>query len=207
MSGTGAMANYSTASARPWHQSAQSIVSVVFEDGVTAIGNYTFAECYYLTSVDMARTMQTVGQYAFKGCSSLISINYNEGLQSIGHYSCQDCIALKSITIPRTVNSIYAGAFQGCVSVEDIRFESGTWNAVLSAASFSLGTAASPATAVVSSPNNVADGKLDSYKGNYTTLTYAPSVMIWTSSDTTCTLDLTRGVFTVSGTGAMADYA
>lgn len=33
------------------------------------------------------------------------------------------------------------------------------------------------------------------------------TVQTWTSGDCTCTLDDATGVFTVSGTGAMADYA
>ena len=66
---------------------------------------------------------------------------------------------------------------------------------------FSLGYSGTPVTATIYSPNNVANGQLDSYKGNYTTLTYAPSVMTWTSGDCTCTFDDATGVFTVSGTG------
>ena len=181
VSGAGAMANYSLSSARPWHQSAQNIVSVVFEDGVTAIGNYTFTECYSITSVTMA-SVETVGQYAFKGCTSLASINYNDGLLSIGHYSCQNCTALQRITIPASVTNIYAGAFQGCTALNDIRFMADTWVATLASASFSLGTADTPAAAVVSSPYNVADGKLDSVKGGYTTLTYARLYLLITAN-------------------------
>lgn len=106
--------------------------------------------------------MQTVGQYAFKGCIGMTEIKYSDSLLSIGHYSCQNCTHLRSITIPASVTNIYAGAFQGCTSLNDIRFMSDTWSVTLASASFSLGTADTPVEAAVSSPYNIADGKLDS---------------------------------------------
>ena len=41
-SGTGAMADYSSTSDRPWHAERASVTSVVIESGVTTIGNRAF---------------------------------------------------------------------------------------------------------------------------------------------------------------------
>lgn len=109
------MANYTSLPSRPWHQAAQSIKSVVIEDGVTAIGNYSFSDCYNLTSVTILSS-PTIGQYVFRNCTSLTSASLGMA-SSIGHYAFRDCTSLMRIDIPATVTNIYAGAFQGCTAV------------------------------------------------------------------------------------------
>lgn len=67
---------------------------------------------------------------------------------------------------------------------------------------FSLGTALAPVTAYVYSENNMADGRLDAYKGANTSFIYRTE---WASGD--CTVTLENGHLLVTGSGDMADYS
>ena len=51
ISGTGAMANYSSFSSVPWYSYRSYVKTVTIEDGVASIGDYAFYGCYNLTSV------------------------------------------------------------------------------------------------------------------------------------------------------------
>ena len=58
--------------------------------------------------------METIGEYAFSGCSSLNSIVLGESVTSIDNYAFRDCVSLSSINIGNKVKSIGIGAFYGC---------------------------------------------------------------------------------------------
>ncbi len=61
ISGTGAMANYSS-SDRPWADKLSDIKSVVIENGVTSIGKYAFQSCTSLTAVNYCGSKRKWGK-------------------------------------------------------------------------------------------------------------------------------------------------
>lgn len=61
ISGTGAMANYSS-SDRPWADKLSDIKSVVIENGVTSIGKYAFQSCASLTAVNYCGSKRKWGK-------------------------------------------------------------------------------------------------------------------------------------------------
>ena len=145
ISGTGAMADYTAASGQPWYSYVSSITSVVVEAGVTHIGNSSFRDFTYMTSVSLPDGLETIGNYAFSGCTnaSFTSITIPASVTSIGNnafYSCEKlvsviivdnsnltsigsnafarCTALESITtIPTSLTSIGASAFFNCIAL------------------------------------------------------------------------------------------
>ena len=121
-SGTGAMADYTSAFYLPWKDSRNSITSIVVEEGVTHIGNYAFAQCRYATSIGLPSSLTSIGNYAFQGCNnaSLTSITIPANVTSIGANAFQSCSKLTSITIPANVTSIGANAFQSCSSLTSV---------------------------------------------------------------------------------------
>ena len=121
-SGTGAMADYTSAFYLPWKDSRNSITSIVVEEGVTHIGNYAFAQCRYATSIPLPTSLTSIGNYAFQGCNnaSLTSITIPANVTSIGANAFQACSKLTSITIPANVTSIGANAFQSCSSLTSV---------------------------------------------------------------------------------------
>ena len=100
ISGTGAMADYTTSSTAPWYSYTSSITSIVVQEGVTYIGNYAFYKCYYATSISLPKTLTTIGEYAFYRCQKVTSITVPDSVTSFGQYAFSGCYALTTINIP-----------------------------------------------------------------------------------------------------------
>ena len=113
------------------------LTSITIPDSVTRIRSSAFEGCINITSATMPTiainaipqdSLQTVvltsgesiGIYAFSGCSSLTSVTISDSVTSIGYNAFADCSSLTSITIPDSVTSIGSSAFSGCSSLESI---------------------------------------------------------------------------------------
>ena len=79
------------------------------------IGNYAFAVCYYLKSVNLPESVTRIEKYAFSDCTNLTSINIPENVTNIGDGAFSGCSNLTSIEIPESVTNIGDGAFSGCI--------------------------------------------------------------------------------------------
>lgn len=97
VSGTGAMADYESASPAPWDTYKASINSVVINDGVTTIGKRAFYNIDAMTSVAIANSVTTIGQSAFYGCDGLTSFEVPKGITSVGSYALDNCAHLTAI--------------------------------------------------------------------------------------------------------------
>ena len=71
ISGTGAMADWGSASDVPWYAYRNAIKTVVIEEGVTTIGARAFHSCSNLTSITIPSTVPQIGQNVFMGCPVL----------------------------------------------------------------------------------------------------------------------------------------
>ena len=120
ISGTGAMADYTSASSAPWYDYRSSILSVVISDGVTSIGDWSFYDCSSLTSVAIPNSVTSIREYAFLFCSSLTSVTLPNSVTSIGDYAFRYCSSLTSVTIPNSVTSIGFSAFSGCTKLSSV---------------------------------------------------------------------------------------
>ena len=109
-----------------------SLSDVTIPDGVTSIGNLTFADCNALTRIELPNSVTSIGNNAFSGCSRLTSIIVAEGNPN---YSSQDGILYNkdktefihipnniqgSVTISNGVTSIGYSAFYGCSGLTSI---------------------------------------------------------------------------------------
>ena len=102
VSGTGAMADYASASDAPWSGYKDSAVSIVVGSGITKVGSA-----------------------AFEGFSAAESVTISDTVVSLGAGAFKDCTGIKTLTMPMSLNaaaSHSSPAFSGCTGIEKITF-------------------------------------------------------------------------------------
>lgn len=84
ISGKGRMESYSDYSDVPWYSGRTAIKSVVIEDGVTALEEYSFYGCTNLTKVSIPNSVTAIFDKVFINCTSLSSVIFPDGIIHIG---------------------------------------------------------------------------------------------------------------------------
>ena len=82
------------------------IKNVIFEDGITEIGESAFENCILLQSVTIPNGVTVIDWSAFAHCTSLKSISIPDSVTMIGAYAFENCESLQSITIPNGITEI-----------------------------------------------------------------------------------------------------
>ncbi len=82
----------------PWSSYAADIKTVVIEEGVTRVGQYSFYECVNLTKVKLSDTVKLLGASSFRGCSSLQTFNIPTGLEDIEDEVFVNCSSLSAFS-------------------------------------------------------------------------------------------------------------
>jgi hypothetical protein len=122
--GEGAMPDYDY-NESPWAAYREKIRTAVIEPGVTGIGEYAFASCTSLTSVNLPNSLKRIEACAFIQCGKLESVSIPEGVTAIGARVFTECDALTAVTIPRSVKSMGDGVFSYCSGLSRISVEEG----------------------------------------------------------------------------------
>ena len=93
------------------------------------IKSETFENCKNVTNVTFDSSgsldVETIGDYAFKGCSSLKTIIIPQYVSEMGNYVFKDCTNLESIRISASVSKIGSRMFAGCPNLKSIVVEEG----------------------------------------------------------------------------------
>ncbi|MCQ4796412.1 leucine-rich repeat domain-containing protein [Anaerofustis stercorihominis] len=104
-----------------------NVEKITFEEGfeVKDLPRGAFNYMYKLKDITLPKSVETIGENAFAGCSALKSFDVEEGsvLKIIGKNAFDSDTALESITIPKTVETIKEGAFYKCTSLASCTFE------------------------------------------------------------------------------------
>ncbi|MBQ2176154.1 MAG: leucine-rich repeat protein [Alphaproteobacteria bacterium] len=77
---------------------------------VSKIGEFAFAHCEWIISVEIPNSVVVIGKHAFANCNKLKSVTIPSSVVSIGEYAFSRC-CLTSIIIPSTVKCIEHEAF------------------------------------------------------------------------------------------------
>ena len=77
LTGSGAMATYSTSDRAPWYQYRSIITSVEVGSGITGIGAYAFKDCANITTASLPTSLTSIGSSAFDGCSASTFTSYS----------------------------------------------------------------------------------------------------------------------------------
>lgn len=144
ISGTGAIPDYySGSSARPGYAHKSYITSIVIEDGITGIGDYSFYSYSKLATVTIPESVTNIGNSsfyqcnalkevvipenvlniessAFSYCSALTDVIIGDGVKTIESYAFNSCSKLSNIDIPQSVESIGEYAFSYCYALETV---------------------------------------------------------------------------------------
>ena len=110
---------------------SKNVENLILPNTLTTIGEEMFYQSR-LKTVEIPASVETIGSYAFKGCSSLTTVTFEKGsqLKTIGEEydggAFSGCSALTSIEIPASVETIGSSAFKGCSSLTTVTFEEGS---------------------------------------------------------------------------------
>ena len=94
--------------------------NTVIPNSVTSIGDWAFAYCFGLTSIEIPNSVTSIGDWAFAYCSGLTSIEIPNSVTSIGRSAFYSCQGLTSIVIPNSVTSIGDFAFYYCSGLTSV---------------------------------------------------------------------------------------
>ena len=142
ISGTGAMDDYLMyADTIPWGDFRELVTSIVVEEGVTAIGQLAFYECYNNTAVSLPASLTSIGLRAFNFCAVPGGFTLAVGNTA---YQVRDGVLLTAdgktlvayplggtadaYTVPATVTTISPYAFADCDNLQEIRLPDGLTN-------------------------------------------------------------------------------
>lgn len=125
ITGKGAMTNYDSARAVPWHDLRSQIQRLDLPEGLTRIGSEAFRECENLTAVTLPSTVRSVERRAFYRCRNLTIVNLNQGLETIGKSAFKECVRLQDLRLPDSVTTLNRHAFYSCESLRYLTIPAG----------------------------------------------------------------------------------
>lgn len=121
VSGSGVIPDYDDITQQPWYNYRDYIKNIVIEEGIETIGKNAFAipdgEISYVRNISIScrnikegafrnqnnlqrvilQNVETLGSYAFAGCSFLNTIELGTSLSSVGDYVFTSCVRLRQI--------------------------------------------------------------------------------------------------------------
>lgn len=120
----------------------EQIEEAIITEGISVIGNSSFADCHKLHQVVLPISIKEIGDHAFENCKSLKSISLPVQLEKLGAASLKatglrsiafpnslywvgeetlaGCEELTQVTIPENIDRIPAGMFKDCVNLKKV---------------------------------------------------------------------------------------
>lgn len=95
-------------------------ISVKVGGDVTQIGDFAFAGCEGLTSLQIDEGVNKIGKNAFDNCKALAEVLISDTVTKIDEYAFCGCVSLKKLTLPTGVSKIGNNAFSTCIALESI---------------------------------------------------------------------------------------
>ena len=92
------------------------------------IGGKAFADCNWITSINIPNSVTSIEESAFSGCTGLTNIEIPNSVTNIGNSAFSGCTGLTSIEIPNSVTNIGSSAFNGCTGLKSVKIGNGITN-------------------------------------------------------------------------------
>lgn len=196
-----------------------SLEKVTLPESLTSIGQYAFSTCTSLTEINIPGSVENVRDSLFNKCTGLKKVTLNEGTTKLTARAFAGCTALTEIIIPASVGEIgsnITSPFNGCTNLKTITILNPNANLYPATVEGNESTALPKDTKILYTgngsvknyaiDNNYNHGLLDS-------TTPEPEEPTPDEPDTSnkcgdnLTWSLKDGVLTISGSGAMTEYA
>jgi hypothetical protein len=100
------MANYTSVDNLPWKNIRSQVNSIVINEGVTSVGNYSFYGCNNLESVTFPAGLTGIGSSAFNLCNGLMSVTLPATLTDIGDLAFARCNFIEIVNLRETPQEI-----------------------------------------------------------------------------------------------------
>lgn len=105
-------------------ENRQDVESLTLSNTLTEMGEYAFASCQSLTTVNYpsGTALDTIERNAFSDCASLQTVNISQtaGIVSIGENAFGGCRSLTTIAFPNALTEIKSNAFAYCSSLAEL---------------------------------------------------------------------------------------
>lgn len=85
---------------------SNKIKEVVIKEGVTFIGDESFADFSEMINITIPSTVTSVGEDAFRNCDKLVSIVLPDSITTLGEGTFAACDSLESVTLPKGIKEI-----------------------------------------------------------------------------------------------------
>ena len=96
-----------------------SLTTVNIPKSLTSVGSYALSGTA-IESIVLPETVTELGDGAFSRCTKLTSVNIPEGITEIGMFTFNMCKALTSLHIPASVKKMHSDVFYGCESLKTL---------------------------------------------------------------------------------------
>ena len=81
---------------------------------VATIEDNAFANCTYITGVNIDNGVKTIGQSAFNGCNAITNVILPESVETIGKSAFANCSNLTGVSLPSSIKNIGEESFSNC---------------------------------------------------------------------------------------------
>ena len=98
----------------------QAVKRIFLPDTIETIGAYAFQGCSVLERIYLPAGLTEISVRMFDGCASLEQISLPAGIRAIEDYAFYGCAQLKSLKLPESVERIGKYAFYNCRKMEEI---------------------------------------------------------------------------------------
>ena len=110
---------------KAFYYDSGKVSSIVIPEGIERIEDDAFGGCFFLSDVQLPKSLLSIGDYAFECCADLVSVELPENLESLGKGAFDACYGLKTVNIPKGITQIEDCTFRECRALAEIVLHDG----------------------------------------------------------------------------------
>lgn len=187
----------------------KALTSLTLNEGITSLGSNVFYGCSNIESVTFPTTLETINSYAFQKCSSLTSVDFTNAssLTTIGSSAFWEADITGSLYIPASVNNIGGSAFRDNSHITAI-FATPTTAPSGLTSSYTFLNVTKTIPFYVPTADAMTSYQANAYWNEFTNMKVGGSCgATGNELNVHWEYNSTSHLLTISGTGAMKDYA